>query len=264
MCGAHRDDVIKELRCRLKAKDPVICVSTQLIEAGVDISLECVIRDVAGLDSIYQAAGRCNRHGEFGEAKDVYVVNIAGENLDKLPDIKEGARITMRLFDEGRADDIDEYYKHYFYARRGVMDYPVSGGSLYDLLSLNNQGKNAFVGRKNKQGAKTPALWPAIRSAAGEFYVIDRGRTEVVVPYGESMGLVSDYCKSYSDKEKRRLVQKLGKYSVSLYQYQLDALNGSGALSSHGEQGEIIVLANGFYDERFGVNLEGHHEFLYV
>ncbi|MCL2857112.1 MAG: hypothetical protein FWE19_05240 [Oscillospiraceae bacterium] len=151
MCGAHRDNVIEELHRRLKAKEPVICVSTQLIEAGVDISLECVIRDVAGLDSIYQAAGRCNRHGEFGEAKDVYVVNIAGENLDKLPDIKEGARITMRLFDEGRSDDIDEYYRHYFHARRGVMDYPMNGGTLYDLLSTNKKGKNAFISRKNNK-----------------------------------------------------------------------------------------------------------------
>jgi len=98
MCGAHRDEVLAELRLRLKAGVPVICVSTQLIEAGVDISLECVIRVIAGLDSIYQAAGRCNRHGEFGEVKNVYVVDIAEENLSKLPDIEEGAKITRWLF----------------------------------------------------------------------------------------------------------------------------------------------------------------------
>lgn len=68
----------------LSDKTNVICVSTQLIEAGVDISFECVIRDLAGLDSIYQAAGRCNRHNEFREVKKVYVVNITNENLSRL------------------------------------------------------------------------------------------------------------------------------------------------------------------------------------
>ena len=69
MCPAHRDMVISDLRCMLSRDESVICVSTQLIEAGVDISFECVIRDLAGLDSIYQAAGRCNRHGEFDDVK---------------------------------------------------------------------------------------------------------------------------------------------------------------------------------------------------
>jgi CRISPR-associated endonuclease/helicase Cas3 len=64
MCSAHRDNVINELKRRLSGKERVICVSTQLIEAGVDISFECVVRDIAGLDSVFQAAGRCNRHGE--------------------------------------------------------------------------------------------------------------------------------------------------------------------------------------------------------
>ncbi|MCL2857113.1 MAG: hypothetical protein FWE19_05245 [Oscillospiraceae bacterium] len=78
------------------------------------------------------------------------------------------------------------------------------------------------------------------------------------------MSLVADYCKSYNDAEKRKLLRELGKYSVSLYQYQINALKESGALSHHGEQSKITVLDSGFYDQRFGVNLEGHQEFLYV
>ena len=159
MCGAHRDDILAELRLRLKSGVPAICVSTQLIEAGVDISLECVVRVIAGLDSIYQAAGRCNRHGEFGEVKNVYVVDIAEENLSKLPDIEEGAKITRWLFNEGLDDDINTYYQHYFHARKGIMDYPIpSGGTVYDLLSCNNLGHKNYASRKDKQGVKAPIV----------------------------------------------------------------------------------------------------------
>src|SRR5690606_4496420 len=64
MCAAHRKAIISEMRDMLKRKEKLLCISTQLIEAGVDVSFECVIRSLAGLDSIAQAAGRCNRHGE--------------------------------------------------------------------------------------------------------------------------------------------------------------------------------------------------------
>ena len=64
MCPAHRMAVLDQVKACLHDKSPVICVSTQLIEAGVDISFGSVIRYLAGLDSIAQAAGRCNRHNE--------------------------------------------------------------------------------------------------------------------------------------------------------------------------------------------------------
>lgn len=263
MCGAHRDNVIAELKRKLDAKEPVICISTQLIEAGVDISLECVIRDVAGLDSIFQAAGRCNRHGEFGEAKDVYVVNIANQNLNKLPDIKEGAEITQLLFNQGRGDDIDGYYKQYFFDRKGDMDYKTAdNGSIYDLLSTNQQGRNAYINLGKSKTHKVPKMLSAIRSASDAFYVIDKGRKDVIVPYGDALDLVERYCKAYALSEKRKLLRKLGKYSVSLYHYQEEALQNAGALYPQGEQGELTVLEEGFYDSVRGLDLDGKHEFL--
>ena len=75
MCGRHRTDCLNGIGALLDPGNPkpVICVSTQLIEAGVDISFACVVRAMAGLDSIMQAAGRCNRNGESVEPKNVYV-----------------------------------------------------------------------------------------------------------------------------------------------------------------------------------------------
>jgi len=247
----------------------VICVSTQLIEAGIDISFECVIRDAAGLDSVFQAAGRCNRHGEFGEAKNVYVVNIKGENLDKLPDIKTGAQITMTMFGQ-KNTDINEYYRHYFYERKCIMDYPikqdgVTVGSVYDLLSANERGKKAYRSRKDKFGAAPPALPSAIRSAAEEFYVIDKGRTDVIALYGGSEDLLSRYAAANKDAvaEKRGVLRELGKYSVSLYEYQKKELSRRRALDETGYPG-LIVLERGFYDKERGVDLEGSPDFLCV
>src|SRR5690625_2778033 len=96
MCPNHRTDILNRVRGHLKANERVICISTQLIEAGVDISFECVIRSLAGLDSIAQAAGRCNRHGEDNR-REVYVIDHEEENLDKLNEIRIGKEITKNL-----------------------------------------------------------------------------------------------------------------------------------------------------------------------
>lgn len=261
MCAAHRENVFNNLRKYLCNKTPVICISTQLIEAGVDISFECVIRDIAGLDSVYQAAGRCNRNGEFNEIKNVYVINIKDEILDKLTEIKTGAEITRRLFDENKSDNINEYYEYYFFARKCDMDYKTETSSIYSLLTDNVQGHKNYQSPSNRETVKNPAIRAALRSAADAFYVIDRGRTDIIVPYGESMDLVSEYNKSSDIDIKRVLLRKMGKYSVSLYGYQFDALDKKNALNF---KDELIVLSKGFYDEERGVDLEGQPDFLYL
>ena len=68
MCPQHRLDTLREMKTALEQNMPVFCVSTMLIEAGINISFPCVIRSLAGLPNIMQAAGRCNRHMELGIA----------------------------------------------------------------------------------------------------------------------------------------------------------------------------------------------------
>ena len=100
MCMAHRRDVIDKLRGALEQKTrKVVCISTQVIEAGVDISFACVIRLSAGMDSVIQAAGRCNRNGEAGPGvfAPVYLIMCQNESLSKLPDIEQGKAATLEL-----------------------------------------------------------------------------------------------------------------------------------------------------------------------
>ena len=104
-CSAHRSDLFRRMRARLAAGFPVLCFSTQLIEAGVDIDFSSVIRFLAGLDSIAQAAGRCNRNGRLDTAT-VHVVNPMQETIDQLIDIKVGIEKSKWVFSEVKGSSL--------------------------------------------------------------------------------------------------------------------------------------------------------------
>jgi len=260
MCPAHRLDTINTIKERQQKN--VICISTQLIEAGVNISFGCVIRAIAGLDSIAQAAGRCNRHCEDPNGKKVYIVNISDENLSKLPDIKCGADVTYRILGEKPEDllspvVISRYYDEYFHKQKRYMSYSVNDiGNLYDLLSDNMKGVNAYF---NAGGKTPPSLHQAFQTAGDLFSVIEQRTTSVLVPYGEGKQLAEKYRKADLN-EKSRLLHEIGLYSVSLYRYQIDKLHEMNAIYSIDD--EILVLDSGYYDDKLGFIFDTQNEFL--
>lgn len=251
MCPAHRLDTITKIK--EKKQRNVLCVSTQLIEAGVDISFGCVIRVIAGMDSIIQAAGRCNRNGEYPDEKNVYIVNLTEENLSRLPDIKCGADITYRIFNEPLSDlsspvVVDRYYKEYFYKQEFQMRYPVKEiGNLYDLLSTNMKGRGAF---RNRGESNLPALIHSFQTAGELFSVIDERTTSVFVMYADGIKLAEEY-KCADIKTKKLLLPHIGRYSVALYSYQLKKLDDLRALTWLDD--EILVLDAGYYNDKLGV-----------
>ena len=267
MCPSHRMKILKDMKEKL-GNSRVICVSTQLIEAGINISFGCVVRSLAGLDNIAQAAGRCNRHGER-DCSDVYIVNIEGENVSKLMDIKEGQECTSRVlndFNENPAifdNDLlsqkamDRYYKYYFYERKKHMNYTLSksnnDATMYDILSGNNEAANAF---NSRNGYKSKLmLKQAFKTAGNEFQVIDQNTTGVIVPYKEGKTLITLINGNCSLSELKQYLKMAQQFSVNLFETDKRKLEEMGGLVGL-KGGVILALREEFYNEDVGVSFD--------
>ena len=277
MCPKNRKDELKAMKQDLRDKKPVICVSTQLIEAGVNVSFGCVIRSLAGLDSIVQAAGRCNRHKEVKIGK-VYIVKMAqdAEQLRQLPDISRAQRAAGKVlyhFKEepavfaGTLDSeisVTAYYKEYFRdAGTAPTKYPVPslGTTLDELLGRNEPGRRQY---ERKHGGKTgmPRMCQAFATAGKEYKVIDENaEVTVVVPYDEkaraAIGLLEEQFASAYDQKKA--VRTLQQYSVGISENLLKTL---GRAVHKIDDAAVLVLSMDYYDKKEGVLEEPRNRFL--
>ena len=159
-----------------------------MIEAGVNISFGCVIRSLAGLDSIIQAAGRCNRHKELKEFGKLYIIKLCKEleMLEGIVEVKKAKQATERLLGEFRNNPqvfdntldsqtaIKRYYDLYYHEfDNNETKYPAIlenthvQTNLVDLLGQNTIGINLHTGKYN-QGIKLP-LNQAFKTAGNQF-----------------------------------------------------------------------------------------------
>ncbi len=273
MCPIHRMDVIEKIKNNIEADRKMVCISTQLIEAGVDVDFQMVIRYLAGLDSIAQAAGRCNRNGKMSKPGIVYVVNPENENLSKLQDIRIGRDIARRVLDEFKlnperyCNDIlskelmDLYYRYYFYEQGGKMSYPQkSGDSLYDLLSTNRNAVEEYK-RINSKSLTPMFFIQSFKSAAKAFSVIDDKTRGVIVPYREGKQLIEELCALRDLSQINDLLRQAQRYSVNLFENQINNLNNLGAINETQKGLGILYLQDDFYSEECGLS-EGQMETL--
>ncbi len=276
MCPAHRLSVLDEIRKRLDLENrkPTICVSTQLIEAGVDIDFSSVIRYLAGIDSIAQAAGRCNRNG-LRELGNVFIVNPQDENIDRLEEIKIGAQIAERVLGEfnetpNRFDNdilspltMAQYYKYYFYDRKDKMDYRVTSKSivgrddaLFCLLSNNTTSVQEYQ-RSNKNSLPPLPLRQSFQSAAKAFHAIDSATRGVVVPYGEvGKQIVTDLCAAFEVEKQFKLIKHAQRYSVNVYERVFRELGENRIIHEVQEGAGIFYLDAQYYSNEFGLSKE--------
>lgn len=275
MCPAHRLDVLKQVKKCLDPKKPkpVICISTQLIEAGVDISFGSVIRFLAGLDSIAQAAGRCNRHNEqYPALGEVYIINPADEKIDGLDDIRIGKEKTERLLDEFKSNPkrfanniispeaMEQYYQYYFYQRANEMNYPVSSKSavrhednLFNLLSENKVSVDEYM-RINKKAPEKP-LRQAFMSAAKSFEVIETVARGIIVPFGkEGEDLINKLCAVQELGKQYKLIRQAQRYSVNVFPNVLKKLQNQHAIYEVQEGSGILYLNERYYSDEFGLS----------
>ena len=263
-CAAHRKAIFDTIKARLKNGKPVICISTQLIEAGVDISMACVIRALGGLDSIAQAAGRCNRHGEKDGKGQVWVLNLKEQDFTRiLPDIQAGKTHAERVSRDFAGQDIlqpaamQRYFEYYFYQRSDEMAYSVKNsatGSLLDWLSDN--ALNPYGEKNNKRSKPLPLLMQSFKSAGRAFQAIDAPTRAVIVPYGEGAKLIAELCGEWDPKEMHRTLQKAQRYSVNVFPNVWDKLQKENALHETIEGSGIYYLNERYYNNEFGLSLD--------
>lgn len=268
---AHRKKVLEIVKVRLQQKLPVLCISTQVIEAGVDIDFAVVIRFRAGLDSIAQAAGRCNRNGEL---KDKYgnpikgivrIINPDHESIDTLKEIKIGKDTTLRIFDEFHDCDllspekIKRYFEYYYNKNELAkkMTYNVSSEklkhghntTLLDLLSDN---------LSNSVESNFSPLSHSFMTAGKLFEVIDMPTKPIIIQHGDGKNLVSELsrvAKDFNRKEYYDLLKKAQRFCVNVYPHVFMKLQNEQAVYEIQDEG-IYYLDERYYSEQFGLSTE--------
>lgn len=263
MCPAHRKDRLARIIHYLDEKEPVLCVSTQLIEAGIDIDFGSVVRFTAGLDSIAQAAGRCNRHAKRPEGH-VHVVNPSEDKADVLRDIRAGKEAAERVLDElagnsqpGASDLLNpsimaKYFQYYFFDRAKEMDYPVAASVVgrNDTL-LNMLAENALA-----VGQTSPPIYlrQSFTTAAKAFKAIDAPTQGVIVPYSDGGKAVISGLSASSDPEKDiGLLKAAQQFTVNVFPQVLERLQKADAVHEVQEGTGILYLDSRYYHDEFGL-----------
>lgn len=267
MCTAHRKETIKEMQEALENKQQkVLCVSTQVIEAGVDVSFARVIRLLAGMDNIVQATGRENRNREFDGLAPGYIVRLKGEFLKGLSEIEDAKNAAAdllvkyknnpQIYDDDlmSAKAVNEYYKSlYENVKSGYHDFYIESvrDSILNLMSCNGNVDSEKIPEYNKY-----FMHQALKTAGGLFTVFDESSIDIIVPYDRGKEIIQKiFAVGDKDYEKLKAILKEAKlYTVSLFKYQKIKLEEQGALIFVPSAG-VYILQDGYYDELTGLNL---------
>ncbi len=236
MYPIHRQSTLDEIRRRLLLGLPCRVVSTSLIEAGVDVDFPTVYREKAGLDSILQAAGRCNREGKRAAA-DSIVTYFTGET--PAPSLfKTNIGATNQALSGGRDPGNPESIRRYFTALRGFTG---------DALDKSQVVKHF---EKGISGCRLP-----FETIAGQFHLIEQATKTVYIPDGEGVGLCDTLKSGYGTKQTYR---KAGGFGVSIYEQHYRALLDTGDIVALDQ--ESAVLENlGLYSRETGLSLKADY-----
>lgn len=263
MCKKHREIVLNKIGKTpgLDEDRKVICVSTQLVEAGIDFSFQSVIRVWAGVDNIAQAAGRCNRNNDWKTLCNAYIVNLQGEKLGPLESIKQAQKCCQEvIYDNNLYENQDMLSKDFirkYFERLYESDYSkkefkfpvdIRGREFYvrNMLSTNQYGE-----------PKAPYIMRQAFKTAGEnCKVFDDEKTDVIVNFDDNSeefiaNITSEKGQNDYSYVKAQLA-KLKPYTVGLFPYELDILRRDCKLDESGFEG-IIFLDKSAYDSELGV-----------
>ena len=257
MCARHRGDTIAEIKTALKARrealasgapaPPVRVISTQLVEAGVDLDFPVVFRALAGLDSIAQAAGRCNREGRLNGLGDVHVFVPPTQPPAGL--LRQGRDKCRLLWHDRPGDPVSlALFKRYFELL------------FHDAPSLDTKGVcDALRLEANRAEC---ALAVRFRDAAENFRLIDDDGVTVLVRYRSPCAkddIDSLIGMLERDGPSRWLMRKLQRHGVTVYRQQLDALLKKGDVREVASCPGLFAQVegwDGFYDPLLGAKVD--------
>lgn len=239
MCPAHRFEKIQEIRKRLKNEAKCIVVSTSLIEAGVDVDFPVVYRAMCGLDSIIQAAGRCNRERKkdlayvyvFDFTDEEYKVNKSspfGNYLGQRQSITE--IIACKYEDVTRPEALKKYFD-----------------MLFSNTSISELDKKSIVKRLNEGCDMMPDFNFDFEDIAHDFKMIDENSYSVIVRYNDDAEKkINELEYGYYTRDKLRSLQK---YTVGLSLNELIKLKDINAVKELGTNTYMLVSREDYSDE---------------
>lgn len=267
MCAAHRNKILEEIRHHLKNGNKLLVISTQLIEAGVDVSFDGVIRSLAGLDSIAQAAGRCNRHGE-NDRQNVYVIDHEEENLNHLKEIKVGKEVARKILIDMKRDKtshggdilstkaMERYFQEYYTEFKANLNYfiPKLKKEMTELLVAPKLKNSYYQAYLHNEGAILPLfIVNSYKTAAECFRVIENNTTSIIVPYEEGKDIIAELNSNRSIEDLTKLLRKAQQFTISVYEYEKQLLDKNDALVPYLD-GKVLALKEGAYSQEYGLN----------
>lgn len=253
LCAEHRSKKIEAIKAVLgETNEKIVVVSTNLIEAGVDISFECVYRSMAGLDSLAQTAGRCNRNGEI-ECGRVYLIMLEGENTGNMEELQQNIRATENVIgqynDSEKANSLltpqwmDVYYRNVYIAASDKMNFPIEKLDT-NIIELLSQGFHTEEKNSMNQAYKT----------AGQAYrVIDDDSFGVIVPYRKGVEIIEALQGAKNETEIKNCIRQAQRYTVNVRRSQLKKFEGLIQPVSDKIPNLYMVAISGAYNEEYGI-----------
>ena len=226
MCAEHRSDVINEVKNRLAAKESVCLISTQLIEAGVDIDFPVVYRAMSGIDSIKQAAGRCNREGKIKEGEVIVFIPPKPAPAGILSKAENASKaIFSGSFDMFSAETDSQYFKIFYSKIDQKYD--------YQSYFCTGAAKGYFQ----------------FRSGADNFRLIKDSSIPVFIHYGHSSELIEELRRRIKNEIPfSDLLRKLQRYIVNIDRKMIENKDSTAEKITEG-----IYVWNGSYSNDTGL-----------
>jgi len=242
MCGEHRSKIVEDI-CNVleqnrtqKKKTPLRVIATQVVEAGIDIDFPVVYRALAGLDSIVQAGGRCNREGKLGHKGGKVVVFNPPKSAPKGTLLKgeETTRELIGTYPElnvNSEDTFTKYFTNYYYSLN-TLDLKEAISKL--TKNVNNDSQNPEV---------------PFRSVGEEFQLIEDNHTlPVIVRYKDSEELIE---RVKAEGIKKEFTRKIQRYTVNLPKdFVQEKINENVIVEFY--PGIYVQKGDGYYSEEIG------------